>query len=288
MRFAKDWLSGLFMSAFGFIGSVLHLDVYGGTPIQSASVCADVSCIFDFIPVIPIQLDTQYRYDHRWTFPTSYVLDTMTQNGTPCAIAADDKGGTKVYEYDADTNRLMISDGWGASITPEGSIIYHGPRCDNRGEICILVPYGYSLDGTGIAETLEVIESVQFSSGRWMRDSAFDRQVYNILYNTDADPKIITQEVTWDTDTFYPVVKTAYHDEHLNRYDIKHWEALWHQQTATVDEVHKYAPMPVFQGVRRRHHQTRTALIVLEALKAKAAVETEEFDDFRRPEGIPG
>ena len=216
----KSYLLSLTMNIVHLVGTFFALRVYNGIPITSASVCADVNAIFDFA-VNPISLDVNTRYDNRWDFPTDYVLKKTYPDDTPMAIATDDKGTIKIYEYDETEQRLMISDGWGATITPEGSVIYHGPRCDTRGEICILVPFGYSLEGTSVGETLDVIETIWFGSASWVRDTAFDRQVYNILYNTEAEPKLITQEVTWDTDTLFPVVKTVYHDEQFNRYDIK-------------------------------------------------------------------
>jgi len=111
--------------------------------------------------------------------------------------------------------------------------------------------------------------------------------VFNIIYNTDDNPKIILQEVTWDTDTLDPVVKSTYPDEHLHRYEIKEFEPYWYMATKEISDIHKYAPTPVFAGVRRRHFQVRTARDNLDSLRAKYAAETKAFDRYRRPEGLP-
>jgi len=265
-----------------FIG----FNVYAAIPPEEQGFRSP-SWIYDFLPESPIRVNADGKYDVRWNLPADFVLDTTFPGGTSVCWCVDDKGSTKIYEYDSDNIVLLLNSGWGATVTKEGSIVYHGARNDTRSEIAILVPFGYSLAGLKIGDDLEVKQAVEFPSGDWELDTAYDRQVYNILYNTDEFPKIITQEVTWDTDTLAPVIKTTYPDEQMHRYEIKEFEPYWYQATSKVAAVNKYAPTPVFSGVRRRHSQVRVAINLIDKLKAKYTAESTKFDQYRNPDLIP-
>ena len=122
------------------------------------------------------------------------------------------------------------------TITKEGSVIYYGPRNDTRGEVCILVPYGWSLKGLLIGESLEVQKVMTLTGAEWELETSYDAQVFNCLYNTETYPKIAIQEVTWDTNTDNPVVKTHYPDEQLRRHSLKEFKEFYKKKKDETEE----------------------------------------------------
>lgn len=284
----RDRLGMLGLGVFQFAANILHIPIYAAVQIacnESNPSVPDVNMIYDSIPVSPILCEVGGRYNERWLFPDDYVLDATFPGNTTIAVAMDVSGSIKAYEYG--NNQILINCGWSFTITKEGSIIYHGPKSDPRSEVCILVPLGWSLDGLALTEDLSTIRNMTFPDETWERDLAYARQMFRILYNPTTNPKIIIQEVTWDTDTLDPIVKTNFPDEHLHRYDLKTYRPYWYQATETVPGVYKYAPTPVYRGVRRIQMQFHVAMGRIDALKAKYAAESEKFDLFRNPDLIP-
>lgn len=278
------------LDALQFAAWVLPLNIYGAEPIpasESSPSVADITLIYDILPVSPIPVEVGGKYGDAWTYPGDYSLDKTYPLDTDIAVTVDNRGSVKCYVYDVPSEAMLINSDWGFTITKEGSIIYHGPKNDPRSEVCILVPLGWNLDGVEIGETLNVVRNITFPDRTWERDPAFVRQFFTILYNIDTFPKLITQEVTWDTDTLDPVVKTTFPDEQLHRYDIKEFQPYWYQATAVVPGPDQYAPTPVYRSVRRLQMQFRVAKSLIDAIRAKYDAETAEFDKYRDPAQIP-
>lgn len=286
----KHRLSMLMLELLQVVAYILPLNIYGAVPVpasESSPSVADVTLIYDILPVSPIPVEVGGKYGDAWVFPDDYSLDKTYPLDTDLAVAVDNRGSVKVYVYDEASATPLINSNWGFTITKEGSIIYHGPKNDPRSEVCILVPLGWNLDGVQIGETLNVVRNINFPDLTWERDPAFVRQFFTILYNIDTFPKLISQEVTWDTDTLIPVVKTTFPDEQLHRYDIKEFQPYWYQATAVVPGPDQYAPTPVYKGVRRLQLQFRVAKSLLDKIRAKYDTESIEFDKYRDPEQIP-
>lgn len=290
----RDRISMFALDALQILAWILPFNIYGAVPIpasESSPSVPDLTLIYDVLPVSPIPVEPGGKYSEKWGFPADYVLDKTYPQDTDIGVATDNKGSMKCYEYDAPSETPLINSGWGFTITKEGSIIYHGPKNDPRSEVCILVPLGWNLDGVEIGETMNVIRAIAFGpevmESTWERDLSFVRQYFTILYNIDTFPKLIIQEVTWDTDTLDPVVKTTFPDEQLHRYDIKEFQPYWYQATALVSNVQRFAPTPVFRGVRRLQMQYRVAKGLIDGLRAKYAAESATFDKYRDPAQIP-
>lgn len=282
----RSWFSITRLNAIEFLSAVIGYNVYGVMYSWEEDIISP-SLIFDFLPESPIPVPPELYYPNYWSdFPADYHIEE-TIGDTSYAIAADNKGGLKMWEYDAEEVMILANSGWGGTVTSDGSLIYHGPRSDPRSEITILVPFGYSIQGLDPDDTLNVIQSQVFDSGNWERNDAFDRQYYEIIYNTDADPKIVIQEVTWDTDTEAPCVKTHWYDEHYHRYGIKEFADYWYQATSQIAAVHKYAPMPVFLGARGIQYRASEWVRNLDIIKTKYGAESTEFDKFRDPNQLP-
>ncbi|KKK93910.1 hypothetical protein LCGC14_2688160 [marine sediment metagenome] len=277
------------LELFQAIASLLHIPIYAAVQIacnESNPSVPDAGLIYDFLPVSPILCEVGGRYNERWTFPDDYVLDATYPGNTTMAVAMDVSGSHKAYEYG--NNQILINCGWSFTITKEGSIIYFGPKRDDRSAICILVPLGWSLDGLLLTEDMEVIRSITFPDATWEHDTAYARQMFRILYDTDSSrPKLIIQEVTWDTDSFDPLVKTQFPDEHMHRYDLKSYRPYWYQATAVVPTGYKYVPTPVYGQVRRMQMQFHVAMGRIDALKDKYDAESAKFDQYRNPDLVP-
>lgn len=252
--------------------------------ILASSDCSSVLWIYELGDQHE-SVDPQRKYDAVWKFPDDYVVMKTYPRETPIIYNSSVVGGVKIYQCEKSGNAISINMGWGASITAEGSLIYHGPRCDVRGEVCIIVPFGYSLAGLEIGQELSVVEALTFKSGGWIRDTAYgNRQVYNITYQSknNRGSKLLTQEVTWYTNNLSPVVKTTWRDDGIHAYDLKEYERLWHPS-----DCYKYAPHPEFDGMRRNSLQVDAAINNLDALIMKLAAETKKFDKYRNPDTLP-
>ncbi len=263
----------------------LCVNIYAGTPIEEG--CAGPSWIYGFFPESPIQVEISSRLDVEWIFPDDYFLWKSWPSENDIAVAVDGTGCTKAFEYDVATSTILICTGWALTITNEGSMIYHGPRSDPRSEICILVPFGYTLAGTDIGETLSVEKILTFEDNNWTRDTGFARQVYALLYSRNNYNGMINQEVTWDTDILLPVVKTTYTAETVHRFDIKEFSHYWYQGTVLSEKVWMNMPILSFDGSRNSAVQIRQGVNIIDALKLKYAAESDEFDKYRNPDLTP-
>jgi len=282
----RSWLSIIWIKSIESLTRMVGINAYAWAYSWEEDIVSP-SLIFDFLPESPIPVPTELYYPTYWNdFPDDYHIEA-TKDDTYYAIAADNKGGLKMWEYDNDNVMILANSGWGGTVTSDGSLIYHGPRSDPRTEITILVPFGYSLEGLEAGIALDVIQSQVFASGNWERNDAFARQYYEIIYNTDADPKVVVQEVTWDTDTEAPCVKTHWYDENLHRYGIKEFADYWYQATSAIAAVHKYAPLPVFLGARGIQYRAAEWVRNLDIIKTKLGAESTEFDKYRDPAQIP-
>lgn len=261
--------------------------LYAAIPAACSTSCPPVEIIFDHAPQISIPLRDQDYYSTFWTYPDDYVLG-VTPGGLDIAIAADNKGGNKIFQYSIGAGTIDKPCAWGATITVEGNIILHGARCDTRSEVCILVPYGYSVDGLGVGETVEVVEAITLDP-MWEADAAYLNRQYFTLIATDpnGNPQLIYQEVTWDTDNESPVVKTRYPGEEFTIYSLNYYADRWRSWGDALADKEKYAPIPILEGYKNRYHQVYIAMRFIDQLVARDAVESGAFDNFRNPELVP-
>ena len=264
----------------------ISINVYAAMPPAEVGFRSP-SWIYGFFPASPIRRESGGLYSEEWTFPDDYFLWKSFPGGTPVAVAMDDTGCTKVYEYDVATSVCLLNSGWALTVTNEGSMIYHGPRNDPRSEICILVPFGFGLDGTGLGDALSVIQTIDLTGYEWERNGSFTRQVFNILYTDDTYTRAITQETTWDTDTLIPCVKTTYTGLNVHRFDIKEFIHYWYQGTVLSENVYMNMPVMHFGGARSSTAQMRLGVTVIDALKTKYAAESATFDKYRNPDLVP-
>lgn len=198
------------------------------------------------------------------------------------------EGWTKLMEFAVATQTIQCISGFAGTVTKEGTLIAHGIKCDPRGDFCIIIPFGFSLAGIEIGDELEVIRTTEFTKENWQLDTSLERQVFRIVFDyATGDPKMMQTEMTWDTDTLEPLIKTTWPDLQLHRYDMKCQAPYWYQATAIYEDAWKIAPSPVFDGVRRRELQTRMFLDFVDDLKVKFQTESAKFDKFRNPELIP-
>lgn len=282
----KEWILLSIYSGIESAGLFMGINVYAGIPPADAGFTSP-SWIYGYFPASPIRREAGSLYSEEWTWPDDYFQWQTFPEGTDVIIAADSSGGVKGYEYDIAAGEALLNSGWGATVTQEGSIIYHGPRNDSRSEICILVPYGYSLDGMDIGDSLSVTQAIEFGQNNWARDGAYTRQVFNVLYDDSDSPRQIIQEVTWDTDTLIPCVKTTYTSEHIHRFDIKEYVHYWYQDTRLDTNVYRLVPVLSFSGAQSSTYQIRLAMDNVDALKAKYAAESNTFDKYRNPDLVP-
>lgn len=282
----KSFSYGLYIKAIEAFSNFILLSAYSAVPPAELGF-ASPSWIYGYFPASPVRRENGGLYSEEWTFPTDYFLWKSWPDLTPIAVAVDDTGCTKAYEYDVATSVCLLNSGWALTVTREGSIIYHGPRNDPRSEICILVPFGYGLDGTDIGDTLSVTNEIDLTGYEWERNDAFTRQVFNILYESDGNVGSITQEVTWDTDTLVPCVKTSYTNSGIRRFDIKEFKHYWQQDGLVINSVWQYVPVMSFSGARSSAAQMRLGVTIIDALKAKYAAESNTFDKYRNPDLVP-
>jgi len=269
-----------------YILKFVTINVYAAIPPGELGFRSP-SWIYGFFPASPIRREDGGLYSEEWTFPTDYFLWQSFPEGTDIAVAVDGTGCTKAYEYDVPTSVCLLNSGWALTVTREGSIIYHGPRNDPRSEICIVVPFGYGLDGLDIGADLSVTNQIDFTGYEWERNDAFTRQVFNILYTKSSFIRAITQEVTWDTDTLIPCVKTTYTGEGVHRFDIKEFKHYWYQDGKLSDKVWLNMPVMHFSGARSSAAQMRLGVRVIDRLKVKYAAESNLFDKYRNPDLVP-
>ena len=283
----RDWIRCISLTVYGKISTVAGGSPYEAIPVGEISPSMPaVTLIYDFLPTSPIPVEVGGRVNEKWTFPEDFILQRTHPGGSYVALASDVNGSFKMYEYHEPSHTILLNSGWGFTVTAEGSIVIHGPKNDPRSEICILLPFGWQLMGIPVGDTLSVTQRRTFTTGNW-QDDGYSWQSFTILYNTDDNPKLIQQEVTWDTDTLAPCLKTTYPQEHIHRYDIKAFQAYWYQATSAVDVIPVYAPCPVFEGAKSVMAQTRVCQNMLDELKTKYASESSSFDAYRNPDLVP-
>ena len=260
--------------------------MYSAIPAACSLSCPPVVEIYDHAPQVTIPLRSEDYYSNFWTYPDDYALG-KTPKGLDIAIAADNKGGNKIFQYDPITGTIDKPCSWGATITIEGNIIFHGARCDTRSEICILVPYGYTLAGLGVGESIVVTEQISLIP-KWEEDTAYlNRQYFTLIADPTDRPQLIIQEVTWDTDNKSPVVKTRYSSEEFNIYSINYYADRWKTYGDDLPGMEKFTPIPILEGYKNRYQQLYIAMVTLDKLVARDSVESNAFDTFRNPDEIP-
>lgn len=278
--------SALYIAGMRILEMLLP-NAYSAIPPDEVTGCPSPSWIYGFFPASPIRREDGARYDELWNFPNDYFLWKSFIEGTDFAVAVDGTGCTKAYEYDIPSSTILFCSGWALTVTREGSVLYHGPRIDPRSEICIIVPFGWGLAGTDIGDDLSVIRTINFGGYEWERSLAYTRQVFNVLYTYGDYLRAITQETTWDTDLQIPCVKTTFTGENVHRFDIKEFKHYWYQDTVLSDKVWLNMPVLPFTGARSSAAQMRQGVNVIDALKAKYAVESNKFDKYRNPDLVP-
>lgn len=259
----------LFYGAIASLGQWYPPIFYGTLP----------TVIYGRFPDSPIALRATDKYDQVWTFPTDYHLESIHNDSIHIAVALDVSGCMKIYQYNPTTMSLLIDDYWAAEVTKEGTIIWFGPQNDPSplGEICIIAPFGWGLEGLPAGETLDVVKMTDFSTGNWQVYSAMARQLFTIVYGT----KVMTQETTWDTDTDAPCVKTRYAGENLTRFDIKEYAPYWYQGTHKIERTYEYVKNPVFDGVEVGEIQYVTVKALFKSVIDKYNADTGKFDKYR-------
>lgn len=260
----------LYYGACSALGSLLHLSVFGTVPTM----------VYGRFPESPIAVRAEDRYDVFWDFPTDYHLERIDIDNIDIAIAMDLSGCTKIYQYNPITMTLLVDQYWAATITKEGSIAWFGPQNDPSplGEIAILVPFGWGLQGVLTGATLDVVQTITFANDNWEVYPTVSRQMFSIPYDSN---KLMVQHSTWDTDTDAPCIKTQFAGENLQRFDIKEFASFWYQGTHEIDRVYEYIPNPVFGGVRIGEIQYEMVKVMFRSIIDKYNAEPEAFDKYR-------
>lgn len=263
--------------AIAFILPQIGLNVFATKPTK----------VYGRFPDSPIVYLSEYLYSNYWTFPDDYHLEEWQSTGLYLAMAFDKSGCCKLYQYNPVTLQLLdLHENWAAEITKEGTIIWYGPQNDPspKGEICIITPFGWNLNGLPLGKDLSVSQNLVFASNNWDKDEAFERQVFYITYGTTR-PRIMMQEVTWDTDTDAPCVQTHYPSDNLHRFNVKEYAAFWYQGTKVTDYTYEYVPNPVYGNIIRIGElQIRIAKGLYKSVLNKYAAEPDKFDAFRYKE----
>ncbi len=278
-------ITSLYTSGFKSLEFILKIIIPNLYSVLSTNVM-----VYDVVlPVSPVLVGTPFFHNHKWGFPNNYVIQKH-YSGVTVAIATDTVGNIKIYECNSSGTAILVETGWGATVTQEGSIIYHGPSNDVRSEICILCPLGYDVDtdaGTGHDVIAKQIAAVPVEEN-WILDESNSAQFYYLMYeDTENYVCLITQEISYTTDTKQPVVKTIYHDEDVRRYDLKAHSTYWHQAGQAMTDVQDYIPDLSKLSKTQALVNTRSVIEKLTELKALYVSASGKFDAFRNPELVP-
>lgn len=273
----ENVLSRVYVAAHSAVASLLP--VVGFNIFRTRPVL-----VYGRFPDSPVTYNPDYLWSNYWTWPDDYHLEEHESTNVYFAMAFDLSGCCKLYQYDPVLLELVdMHTNWAAEVTKEGTIIWYGPQDDPSplGEICITTPFGWNLNGLPIGEDLSVGQNVTFSDNNWDKDEAFSRQVSYITYGVDR-PRIMMQEVTWDTETDAPCVKTHYPSDNLHRFNVKEYAAYWYQGTKASNYTYGYVPNPSYgKVIRIGELQIRIAKGLFRAVLDKYAAEPAKFDEFR-------
>lgn len=270
-------LSKLYVGAYGTAASILPMigiNVFRVKPIL----------VYGRFPDSPVTVRDELLWSNYWTWTDDYHLEEHESTNVYFAMAFDKSGCCKLYQYDPATIQIVdMHTNWAAEVTKEGTIIWYGPQDDPSplGEICIITPFGWNLNGLPIGEDLSVGQNMEFSNNNWDRDEAFSRQVFYITYGSTR-PRIMMQEVTWDTETDAPCVKNHYPSDNLHRFCIKEYAPYWYQGTKESDYTYGFVPNPIYGNIIRIGElQIRVAKGLFRAVLDKYAAEPAKFNEFR-------
>lgn len=269
--------------ASGIVASILFWikpeNVFTTAPLEEFTSIAHPAVVYDIVPKSPIDIDSEL-YSAKWTFPTDYRL-INTPAGRTMAVAADNVGALKAYQYDVDDQIILINTGWAITITKESSIIYFGPRNDDAGEVCILTPMGWTISGIASGEEMTITQETEYSTENWIKETIEDYDSFYIATDLSKFPKVIRQTRTFRTDTLAPVVQTFYTLYGVHRYDMKSFESMWYSDP-DVSYMYRYVKSPVFGSMQSKLNQLFISFFMLDKIIDKYEAESNTFDVFRR------